>query len=141
LAKGCLFLAVLGVALLFYGCGGGGPKEVLEVNEQGFLRAQAGLEAMLRLSEKGLPSDAQAAFDRIHDFFHDLDPKLRAQDPALAGNLLEAVEALEAELRKDVPDAQRIAQEGQRALELLGRAATALGFPLPTPAATVTPTP
>ena len=139
--RDCLYAASLGAALLLFGCSGGGSKETIEVNEQGFIRAQAGLEATVRLMGLGQVPPAGAALDRLRGFFHDVTRQLEAKDPETAQQLSATVASLREELKKGAPELERVLQDSQRAVDLLGKADTALGFPPLTQITIVTPAP
>ncbi|HKZ51237.1 MAG TPA: DUF4404 family protein, partial [Dehalococcoidia bacterium] len=84
---------------------------------------------------------AGVALDRLQGFFRDLQRQLEAKDPETAQQLSETMASLTEELKKGHPEVERVLQDSQRAMDLLGKADTALGFPPLTQITIVTPAP
>ena len=82
---------------------------------------------MVAETEAGRIRDGEKAFNRVHDFFHAVDPALRRADPELAQSLWDTILRIEFEYAgRRNPDV--LIREGRLTLKLLPQAGRALGW-------------
>ena len=104
------------------------PQGVSPITEAEFSVADLGLSQTVESASTGSLLDARRSFfGRVHNFTHNVDPPLRAQDPDLARDLCERVLNIERELALG-ESPERVAIEAESIRQILLEARTILGF-------------
>ncbi len=98
------------------------------VGQADFDAALTGMEAVFaRAKEDDVAGTREAFFLRVHDFTHNVDGPLRAQDEAMAKSLCDAVLQFETDLLLPTPQGD-IAQQAEKIRDLMQEAAAEMGF-------------
>lgn len=99
-----------------------------QVSQEQFDTADAGMEQVITLAQRGDVDGAQLAFfSEVHNFTHNVDSPLRDKNEELAKKLCRAVVQIEAEFAFS-GEAPTVAAEAEGIRDLLGQATAELGF-------------
>jgi hypothetical protein len=90
-----------------------------EVDKRSFTETITGINKMVEFAQKGNIEKAEQEFNRVHGFFHDVDPTLREHDPTLAEQLWDTVTLIEAQYGISQPEPNQLVNLGEETLNLL----------------------
>lgn len=92
------------------------------VDDKRFENTIAGIKEMVEMTETGNLREGEKSFNRVHGFFHDLDPALRKKDPTLARELWDTVLLIETQYGIYRPDLNKLKNYGELTIDLLRKA-------------------
>jgi hypothetical protein len=110
-----LFLVFLAGYVIYHGLAN-------EVDDERFGDTLTGMNQMVEMMKNGNIEEGKRVFNQVHAFFHDVDPMLRENDPALAEELWNTVTLIEGQFGSYKPDSDELVKYGEKTIALLQEA-------------------